>query len=151
MLDLSYSVSNCRVYVWFLFFFVLMIRRQPRSKRTDTLFPYTTLFLSYDRRITAERRLRTRAEPRRRQREHERLREFAAIGRLAQAAIGGHEPEGGMRRPEKGEIVQHRGGTGGLVVPVPAMGFEQPDRRVDLPFAELSFLTTVRFHPIIIS
>src|SRR3546814_11075045 len=27
-------------------FFVLMIRRPPRSKRTDTLFPYTTLFRS---------------------------------------------------------------------------------------------------------
>src|SRR3546814_11062584 len=30
---------------WSLFFF-LMIRRPPRSKRTDTLFPYTTLFRS---------------------------------------------------------------------------------------------------------
>src|SRR3546814_19219100 len=29
----------------FLFFF-LMIRRPPRSTRTDTLFPYTTLFRS---------------------------------------------------------------------------------------------------------
>src|SRR3546814_3847435 len=28
-----------------------MIRRQPRSTRTDTLFPYTTLFRSKDRRI----------------------------------------------------------------------------------------------------
>src|SRR3546814_5637358 len=27
-------------------FFFLMIRRQPRSTRTDTLFPYTTLFRS---------------------------------------------------------------------------------------------------------
>src|SRR3546814_12330151 len=29
-----------------LLFFFLMIRRPPRSKRTDTLFPYTTLFRS---------------------------------------------------------------------------------------------------------
>src|SRR3546814_16765340 len=29
-----------------LYFFVLMIRRPPRSTRTDTLFPYTTLFRS---------------------------------------------------------------------------------------------------------
>src|SRR3546814_10064154 len=29
-----------------LFFFLLMIRRPPRSTRTDTLFPYTTLFRS---------------------------------------------------------------------------------------------------------
>src|SRR3546814_14735691 len=33
---------------WFFvfFFFFLMIRRPPRSTRTDTLFPYTTLFRS---------------------------------------------------------------------------------------------------------
>src|SRR3546814_15069540 len=31
----------------YLFFF-LMIRRPPRSTRTDTLFPYTTLFRSKD-------------------------------------------------------------------------------------------------------
>src|SRR3546814_3750749 len=30
------------------FFFFLMIRRPPRSTRTDTLFPYTTLFRSLD-------------------------------------------------------------------------------------------------------
>src|SRR3546814_11852297 len=29
-------------------FFFLMIRRPPRSTRTDTLFPYTTLFRSLD-------------------------------------------------------------------------------------------------------
>src|SRR3546814_13549326 len=35
------------VVMCFLFFFFLMIRRPPRSTRTDTLFPYTTLFRSY--------------------------------------------------------------------------------------------------------
>src|SRR3546814_5838725 len=35
--------------VCYLVFF-LMIRRPPRSTRTDTLFPYTTLFRSFDRR-----------------------------------------------------------------------------------------------------
>src|SRR3546814_13981245 len=30
-----------------MFFFFLMIRRPPRSTRTDTLFPYTTLFRSH--------------------------------------------------------------------------------------------------------
>src|SRR3546814_13542880 len=29
-----------------IFIFVLMIRRPPRATRTDTLFPYTTLFRS---------------------------------------------------------------------------------------------------------
>src|SRR3546814_3742249 len=33
----------CKVLLWFFF---LMIRRPPRSTRTDTLFPYTTLFRS---------------------------------------------------------------------------------------------------------
>src|SRR3546814_6511591 len=31
-----------------MFVFFLMIRRPPRSTRTDTLFPYTTLFRSID-------------------------------------------------------------------------------------------------------
>src|SRR3546814_2447415 len=38
MLDL-YFLNSC-------VFFFLMIRRPPRSTRTDTLFPYTTLFRS---------------------------------------------------------------------------------------------------------
>src|SRR3546814_19679633 len=38
-------VSFVLMYLCTLFFF-LMIRRPPRSTRTDTLFPYTTLFRS---------------------------------------------------------------------------------------------------------
>src|SRR3546814_20697587 len=34
------------VRLWYLVVFFLMIRRPPRSTRTDTLFPYTTLFRS---------------------------------------------------------------------------------------------------------
>src|SRR3546814_4900955 len=34
------------VLISMLLFFLLMIRRPPRSTRTDTLFPYTTLFRS---------------------------------------------------------------------------------------------------------
>src|SRR3546814_9551698 len=33
------------------YFFFLMIRRPPRSTRTDTLFPYTTLFRSFVKRL----------------------------------------------------------------------------------------------------
>src|SRR3546814_11028081 len=40
-LVLVISLSNSS-----FFFFFLMIRRPPRSTRTDTLFPYTTLFRS---------------------------------------------------------------------------------------------------------
>src|SRR3546814_10389872 len=35
---------SCAVSIFYFFF--LMIRRPPRSTRTDTLFPYTTLFRS---------------------------------------------------------------------------------------------------------
>src|SRR3546814_4374702 len=40
--------SICIIVLIFcnVFFFFLMIRRPPRSTRTDTLFPYTTLFRS---------------------------------------------------------------------------------------------------------
>src|SRR3546814_3170492 len=37
-------LGSCHV----VFVFFLMIRRPPRSTRTDTLFPYTTLFRSRD-------------------------------------------------------------------------------------------------------
>src|SRR3546814_10954515 len=43
-------------------FFFLMIRRPPRSTRTDTLFPYTTLFRSVDA-IRAERQSGDKTPP----------------------------------------------------------------------------------------
>src|SRR3546814_14851197 len=39
-----FSFSYCSSYL--VFFFFLIIRRPPRSTRTDTPFPYTTLFRS---------------------------------------------------------------------------------------------------------
>src|SRR3546814_12292489 len=39
-----YTISLCG---FFCFVFFLMIRRPPRSTRTDTLFPYPTLFRSF--------------------------------------------------------------------------------------------------------
>src|SRR3546814_3277796 len=64
--------------VFFIFF--LMIRRPPRSTRTDTLFPYTTLFRSchrcrgrgyrYSRKISQTRQRRTRTRARQRSEEH---------------------------------------------------------------------------------
>src|SRR3546814_7996370 len=41
------ALSLC-LYSSLYFFFFLMIRRPPRATRTDTLFPYTTLFRSLD-------------------------------------------------------------------------------------------------------
>src|SRR3546814_18170959 len=34
------------IVLWLCYFFFIMIRRPPISTRTDTLFPYTTLFRS---------------------------------------------------------------------------------------------------------
>src|SRR3546814_12591858 len=39
-----------------MLFFFLMIRRPPRSTRTDTLFPYTTLFRSIENSSTSRDR-----------------------------------------------------------------------------------------------
>src|SRR3546814_13953297 len=43
MLD---SQLGCLLSRYYVFVFFLMIRRPPRSTRTDTLFPYPTLFRS---------------------------------------------------------------------------------------------------------
>src|SRR3546814_11232980 len=53
-------VYSCfRILVVTLFFVIfLMIRRPPRSTRTDTLFPYTTLFRSAALRSARRDRLR---------------------------------------------------------------------------------------------
>src|SRR3546814_16146701 len=54
----SFLISECLCFICVyaycirlrrVSFFFLMIRRPPRSTRTDTLFPYTTLFRSADR------------------------------------------------------------------------------------------------------
>src|SRR3546814_15611483 len=42
-------MMNTLICAYALIFFFLMIRRPPRSTRTDTLFPYTTLFRSLTR------------------------------------------------------------------------------------------------------
>src|SRR3546814_8663645 len=44
-------------------FFFVMIRRPPRSTRTDTLFPYTTLFRSHRRAAAPSRQQRRTAPP----------------------------------------------------------------------------------------
>src|SRR3546814_5229174 len=44
-------------------FFFLMIRRPPRSTRTDTLFPYTTLFRSAGGRVVTATSRRTPRRP----------------------------------------------------------------------------------------
>src|SRR3546814_14176082 len=43
---ICFFLVMCYVSFCLFFCFFLMIRRPPRSTRTDTLFPYTTLFRS---------------------------------------------------------------------------------------------------------
>src|SRR3546814_5606192 len=44
---MQYVLVTDSIFIYFiLLLFFLMIRRPPRSTRTDTLFPYTTLFRS---------------------------------------------------------------------------------------------------------
>src|SRR3546814_17704792 len=56
--DVAVSLS---LYLLFYFFF-LRIRRPPRSTRTDTLFPYTTLFRSHVGDAVAQRAPRRHVE-----------------------------------------------------------------------------------------
>src|SRR3546814_11037681 len=77
------SSVRCFVSIVYMsaFFFFLMIRRPPRSTRTDTLFPYTTLFRSH-----------AHIRPRFRRRSH----------RAAYRTIGGwRRPPRGWRRSEE--------------------------------------------------
>src|SRR3546814_1749764 len=67
-----------------------MIRRPPRSTRTDTLFPYTTLFRSHDHEL--RQRLPQGAEPRARDR-----RDQEARGRTPGLSV---RSDGGLRSEE---------------------------------------------------
>src|SRR3546814_13286588 len=76
----------------FYFFFFLMIRLPPRSTRTDTLFPYTTLFRSAARR----------------------LRDATADGAAAHArrgARGGRAADAGWHRRPRRLGARHPGGV----------------------------------------
>src|SRR3546814_20383600 len=46
MLTLIYKLISMCVRECYLFLFFILVRRPPRSTRTDPLFPYTTLFRS---------------------------------------------------------------------------------------------------------
>src|SRR3546814_10961747 len=67
----------------FSYFFFLMIRRQPRSTRTDTLFPYTTLFRSGHAEVLEQDRVAARLR---------RDAGFAALGSRGATPVG--EPRG---------------------------------------------------------
>src|SRR3546814_20409382 len=66
--------NNCVLVFENVFVFFLIIRRPPRSTRTDTLFPYTTLFRSIGGCATAEVQLSELART---------IEQFALHGNLA--------------------------------------------------------------------
>src|SRR3546814_7307634 len=78
-----------------------MIRRPPRSTRTDTLFPYTTLFRSSDRLRKARGGLRER---------HVEQPATSGVERFQRQRRGGQSGEG------VGERVAHDAGGARLVV-----------------------------------
>src|SRR3546814_15009961 len=81
-------VCVCRLFLFVFFFFFLMLRRPPRSTRTDTLFPYTTLFRSP---LAA-----SEASPSARGRDA-RLRDGGSPARLSRSQNGTHRHQGGPR------------------------------------------------------
>src|SRR3546814_12335327 len=84
--------------MFLLFFFFLMIRRPPRSTRTDTLFPYTTLFRS-QRTADSAQRERQREDLR-----HRLDREgFVSVARRVDGAVGKREREAELVRIDLGK------------------------------------------------
>src|SRR3546814_10042907 len=75
--------------------FVLMIRRPPRTTRTDTLFPYTTLFRS--RQVRQRPRLTMRQQPR--GRAHRKHLFIEQQGRRPVAPFSVAEPDGDVGFP----------------------------------------------------
>src|SRR3546814_11623775 len=76
----------------FFFFCCLMIRRPPRSTRTDTLFPYTTLFRSggirtHDRLLTYTHFPGERLRPLGHRRSEEHTSELQSLMRISYAVF----------------------------------------------------------------
>src|SRR3546814_12824435 len=85
----------------YVLFFLLMIRRPPRSTRTDTLFPYTTLFRSPDRSLHPDHRRRAvAAAARQREAELRRARSGAARSGRARSSARRRDRRGGQGRSE---------------------------------------------------
>src|SRR3546814_14258400 len=91
--------SYCCAFFLFVCFFLLMIRRPPRSTRTDTLFPYTTLFRSRQRRRYSRRARPSARVPRDRRARLCRLRLLRSA--LHSRGRAGEEGRGHLRRSEE--------------------------------------------------
>src|SRR3546814_1848545 len=104
-----------------LFYFFLTIRRQPRSTRTDTSFPYTTLFRS--RRRIAQRVVDEVAQRRHGQRgRHSRY-------RLTTASSHDNDPAVGLRAAGRHRLLHNlRGGD-----PLPVVERRSEEHTSELP------------------
>src|SRR3546814_1384051 len=103
-------------------FFFLMIRRPPRSTRTDTLFPYTTLFRSPSALIITRQLFDTPAE-----------RHAHMTGRKRCAAEAhGHFSGGGwvLQRQVDRRRLGKRGGRSGAHPVAPALLPAEQDRQI---------------------
>src|SRR3546814_5288237 len=93
-------------HVFSLLFFFLMIRRPPRSTRTDTLFPYTTLFRSRGRR-GARRRTRPdglgrgQGDGGRPRRSEEHTSELQSLMRISYAVFCLKKKKNRLKKPRK--------------------------------------------------
>src|SRR3546814_1134832 len=112
--------------LWLLLFF-LMIRRPPRSTRTDTLFPYTTLFRSQGS-LCEGPRLETLSGKRRAARMARRARRGAGHGRPCDLHRTPSRPRTGRRA---GGIVTLRGRD--ACGPVARNAAIEPDGRKAVP------------------
>src|SRR3546814_3637442 len=96
------------------FFFFLMIRRPPRSTRTDTLFPYTTLFRSTGCRrrcCSPDRRRRgpVRGRNRRRSgRSEEHTSELQSLMRISYAVFCLKKKKNTKKNTEKNNIITNK-------------------------------------------
>src|SRR3546814_4854876 len=109
-----------------VYFFFLMIRRRPRSTRTDTLFPYTTPFRSTDE---------LRADPRRWHRDQLRRRRPDPGRGFASRQDADLRLPGAALRRARGELSADRGrprarppAAAPAPLPQQAVGAEQPPR-----------------------
>src|SRR3546814_10710746 len=118
----------------FICIFFLMIRRPPRSKRTDTLFPYTTLFRSWLSEPVGARERDTRM-PRsgclqqndRQPPEHHGRHREGSHEEPATQDRRGKQDAGGDLGPER-RLQQHGGGRVSDEPPVAPVRRDAPDR-----------------------
>src|SRR3546814_7129930 len=85
-------------------FFFLMIRRPPRSTRTDTLFPYTTLFRSLEKIGGHQRREKSGDDQRKQHGDGDRQAELAK----ELSGLAWHYGNRGKYRNNSGSGSQHR-------------------------------------------